>query len=404
MGDDGIRAVDIDKSIPKKLRGRLVMQFGKTTEEDVFGSEDWGMRSPGDVANSLYWRHDPSKNAPRGVVGSYSDAFVAIGNYGVNMSKKSWLPLKDNTSAADDDFEPRDDISETLASYGGSRVPGGVPAMVVASTGHGTRHPFAFTSGGPLVADHESPTPPEYSRHVFDMDPQGNLDQVRHAGLHSIFRVRGSMSAHCVGVQPPSSKYAVKPPKPDANGGYAIYLNGTRSTGDHTGWLPVTFAKEDALFSYERNGPLVPAADKFLIGVTSDARHLVAGGISTDAYHGPPSRPDEWWGTQEFVFQPYIPPTRGPFPVIVEQRFDKDVDIPGPCGTRKGQWRWETWSHFAEPPMCVGESEVYGALEDGNMGWDGVTITHSNIQNNGLTFQPKSGIMTTQGRPVFIRP
>lgn len=437
-GNNGFAPWDVDGAVPKINRGKIAIQIGEGMAEAEAGTFDYQVRRPGDPANALFWRHvSKNKVLPRGVLGSWSFAYVAkrVRLFGANKAGSGsssgatgpvtgpgsltagtgragggvqaqlnlgWLPLQNNLKEVDKDFEPRNDVTFLTGSYGGE-IPGGVEAAIIATTGHGERHPVAITPGGPLIAHHEGPTPPKYSRHVFDIDANGDLDLDRHQGLHSFLRVRGWVEAFCKGVPTPSSKYKTPNATPQLQGGMTLMLNATKSEGDNTGYLATTFSSQDATMSHESSGPLRPATKQHLLGVTSDIRELVAGAIDTSAYYT--NGQEKFDGPLEFIFQDYIPPSRGPHPYVVELRMDNDMDHGFLCGTRKNMWRWETWIPVTETPPCFGESQKVPIDSQGNPDRTTESVpavfAHAPYEGKGMIFHPRADVLS--GKPTDQR-
>lgn len=335
----GFIAVDVSGSIDKSQRGHQNMQFVEVLPERTFGEEDWEVRNPGDFENIFFWKHVIANGAAtsvRGVVGAYSFAIPALNNR--NKGVADWRPLGTRTTQ-DLDFERLDDtaIQPTMMSYGGTRIPGRVETAVLATTGHGTRELLGFMSGGPIVAQHRGPDRPQYSRHVFDIDADGNLDAKMHAGLHGPFHVADWIDSYCQG-QTGTPNTAV-----------AVLLNAS-SAPDSSGYLGAHYADAEAVLSKERGGPLWRATKDHTHGGTRSGKDVRAGSIQMDALFTHSDKFDFPW---QYELTDYVPASDGVFPLKVHFRPNRDL-FHDWCGKRlKGRWDWEVFSPIGQLPPCT---------------------------------------------------
>lgn len=335
----GLLAIVADPALPKRDRLEFMTGAARVTRETDTGLKNFAAQEPADPANGMLWPSDPAKNAPRGSVASWSFAVPAAKLAGRG---DDWKPLE-RVGETDPDFLAQPVIAPDN-SYGG-RMPGKVAAAVLSTTSHDRPQLVAFTPGGPLVAHHEGQDPPVYSRHVFDIDGQGNLDEQRHAGLHTVFWVR-RMPTLCGG----QGKTVV----PGQQGGdlFAVMLNATRSKGDQTGWLSARFAVADGALSAEVFGPLIHGAPKHNLGNTADGDYR-AHAVSLGAYFGDGTDPNT--GPKETILTQWEPGAKGPFVRRVERRPDRDALHPFLCGPRKVVHKIQTWTDFQpQVPPVIG--------------------------------------------------
>lgn len=380
-GRDGLIAIKADPSLPKKKRGEAMTPAGLVYAEKDKGLKNFEASHFSDPANGILWPSEPSRDAPRGSVASWSFAVpaeklpgIAAGAAGVIPSDQ-WRPLED-IGKPDLDFLPQVAYSPDN-SYGGV-LPGGVVGAVLSTTSHDNPKLVVFTPGGPLVAHHEGPNPPIHSRHVFDIDAQGKLDPLRHAGLHTVFWVRRTPRVFCAGLPAapaqPGGKTHATPGKPLPQPGdlFAVMLNATRSRGDNTGFLSAHFAKADGALSAELFGPLIHGAQKHLIARTLDGDYR-AHAISRNAYFG--SGQDADTGPLEFLDTEWEPGSKGLIIKRVELRKDSAALHPFLCGPRPLVWKWQTWADTQPQkpivPTPIVPRPITGPRDDGGGGGPG---------------------------------
>lgn len=224
-------------------------------------------------------------------------------------------------------------------------VPGPAVGIVVrgASIGAGALNdhyflPLQSSANGPIILHHRAPNPPANSTVAFD--PDGNGIKAR---LSDSLRISGGLdrSSWCQGA----TRVA---PKQD----WWVYINGTRSGGVGSGWIPVTFAGAESVQSSEVGGPLTHCSQTHEFGYTHERRPLRLGAWFADAIitRGSPvfEAPAEWLDQEE-------PPVAEPqgHPVRVWCMVDNDVKHGFLCGPRKGLRRWHTRQPIEETPPCT---------------------------------------------------
>lgn len=400
----GLITIDVSGKIPKEQRGHQAMQYVEVLPETTFGEEDWNVRFPGDFENAYFWNHVISNGrTPRGVIGAWAHALPA-------MSKKkagvdAWKPFE-SIGKLDDDFVPRSDISHTIFAYGGTKMPGRSEAVVVATTGHGTRELMAFHAGGPLVAQHEGPDQPQYSRHVFDIDADGNLDVTRHAGLHGPFQVRAWLDSYCqvpVPPLPPASSKQTAPPStfvPPKNTSFAVLLNAS-DAADSSGYLGTHFSDTEAVLSKERGGPLWHATKIHNHGTTADGFDVRGGSIQMDALFTHSDGYDMPW---QYELVDYVPATDGWFPLKVHYRRNLALKHQW-CGKDvQGRWDWEVFSPITQLPPCTFTHDKSTATDDAGTSRPAAsypavapTLALAAHQAAGILFQPRVALL--KGNP-----
>lgn len=405
----GFITIEVSSKIPKDQRGHQAMQFVMVSPEQNEGEEDWNIHYPGDFENAFFWKHDLQGKAttPRGVIGAWSFAVPAMDVKVLGLS--GWKPFE-KYGKRDDDFEERSDIRASHFAYGGTKFPGKVEALVAATTGHGTRDLMAFHSGGPIVAQHRGPDQPQYSRHVFDIDPDGNLDMERHAGFHGPFIVRHWLGAYCQpsGAGAPvggaglggqgSHQTAVPqkpvspPPPPDL---YAVLLNASFSA-DTSGYLGTHFSDAEAVESREKGGPLWRATKIHSHGRTKDGVDVRGGAIWMDALFNYGDGYDMPW---QYELEDYVPATDGFFPLKVHYRRNLNLKHQWCNEDRIGRWDWEVFSPVTSLPPCT-----YAQDKSTTSGRPNATYPPTapvtgltQFQGPGFIFQPRVGIL--RGKP-----
>lgn len=418
VGNLGVLGIDCDPAIEKLQRGLAVMQFGMIAPEENPTEEDWNLKWIGDFENAFFWKHDLGigGSAPRGVIGAWSFAVPALAirkpNVGgiVSGVKKGqvaapvsgvakWRPFE-KPGVLDADFEEREDVTHSVVAYGGLKFPGRSPAVLVATTGHGERHLMAFHSGGPIVAQHEGPDQPQYSRHVFDIDADGNLDPQRHAGFHGPFRVRAWVDSYCqlkgMGAAPAGGGQTVVPPKPvvpPANQSFAVLLNAS-GAADSSGYLGTHYGDAEAVLSREKGGPLWRAESIHSHGRTADGFDVRGGAIwmdmllnAGDADHDAP-----WHWEKEF----YVPATDGTYPYKVHFRINKALKHEWCGDSRPNRWDWEVFLPVMEWPPCNSSMAKLPPGDDDPRETAPPTAPVGALtggQFSGIAFQPRAGVL-----------
>ena len=428
----GFLGLEADFFIPKDQRGKVLSTGGHVEPEGTPFLNNYGLSTPVEPANTLFWRADPqtpqkpvtpqpqpistvisvganvfvgakkaisAKNIlPRGAWGGYSFAMPAR-----HQGSNSFRPLEHPRSGGEDlDFEEA--FAFPARGWGGT-PPIGVDAIILATTAHGLHEKMAFWAGGaPLVAHHRGNRPPDYSRHVFDI--QGDSpDPERHAGLHSIFHVREWVEP-CAGLTGSGKKE------------FTIAIVGNNSP-DGTGLQHVTYGNVDALFSFLASGPLRYATPKHTLALTGDGP-IRAGAIDLNAYYtdgssvsaqagktgAGPAKAEIPDGPLDFHKELYPTVMNGIHPYEVHLHWDPAPDHPFNCGPRKGLWRWFVKIPIAETPPCrptQGEAPAYDAGPDSNgnprrlFPLDQRMFSSLKTQTPGIYFQPRPGII--EGKP-----
>lgn len=406
----GLITIDVSAKIPKKQRGHQAMQYVEVQPERIFGAEDWDHCNPGDFENAFFWKHrilpsvgaagQASAQTPRGVIGAWAHAVPSM-----EMKGKGWLPFE-TVKKLDEDFEYRNDITAAKFSYGGTKFPGRTEAVVVATTGHGTRELMAFHAGGPIVAQHEGPDQPQYSRHVFDIDSNGNLDVQRHAGFHGPFHVRAWIDSYCQ-VAPPappqvgSGKQTIVPKKPatlPVNNSFAVLLNAS-GAADSSGYLGTHFSDAEAVESKEKGGPLWRATKIHTHGRTADGFDVRGGSIQMDALFTHSDGYDMPW---QYELVDYVPATDGWFPLKVHYRRNLDLKHKW-CGHDvQGRWDWEVFSPITQLPPCTASQDKTTISGRPLASYPAVapTLALASHQAQGMIFQPRVGLL--KGKPIPV--
>lgn len=197
----GALALDAGEAFPKGDRLKITMAAALVTREKDAGGGALTIKQLAEPGNALFWRHDPLRLAPRGAWGSWSFAMPAryeqVDPNAIEGSTRALWPLE-HAAATDRDFaglfEPHElGIDPALSRERGNGfrwmvngygrpdaiMPEGTEAIVMSTTGHGTREVVAAPVGGPLVA---AISEPRSSRHV--------LNEFGERGpLHSLLRV-----------------------------------------------------------------------------------------------------------------------------------------------------------------------------------------------------------------------
>lgn len=431
----GLLGIDCDPKIDKEQRGLAVIQFGEIMPEENPTEEDWQIRNPGDFENAFFWNHDfgASGIPPRGVVGAWSFAMPAFAlrkqkvagvvsglqhKLGASPTPVSgtpyWRPLE-QPRILDMDFVERDDVTEATFAYGGLKMPGRAEAILVATTGHGLRKLMAFHPGGPIVAQHEGPDQPQYSRHVFDIDADGNLDIVRHAGFHGPFHVRAWIDSYCQlkgmgpapilpghGTAVPIPRKLMQPPK---NSSFAVLLNGS-GAADSSGYLGTHFSDAEAVESKERGGPLWRSQKRHSHGQTADGFDVRGGAMWMDMLlnAGDDAHDAPWNWEKEF----YVPAADGVHPYKVHFRINKDLTHEW-CGeTLPDRWDWEVFLPVMEWPPCNASREPVPGDENPKNTFPPTPPVGAltGAQFSGMIFQPRVGVLAggPKPRPTYVRP
>lgn len=266
---DGFIGIQADPSIPKKARGEALATFAVSTPETLKNTQDYGGRDKMTAANPLIMRSNPAKLAPRGEA-----AGLGMGGAPALRANGKYRYLLD-AGSSDDDFE--EFTATPIVNGRVGNPPDGTIAYVVNTTRHGNPETLALHfgpgggSGADLIAQHEGNGPPQYSSHVGEIAGD-SINVARTAGLHTLIRVRTMLGSFCQGKT--SSGPSVGP--------NSLFINATKSVGDHTGWFPVTYSTHDALHSHEVSGNLRPATNHHLLGYTPEGRPMVPGGNDCD--------------------------------------------------------------------------------------------------------------------------
>ncbi len=270
-----------------------------------------------------------------------------------------YRPLVDSANG-DDDF---DLVTATPIVNGRPGIPpDGTIGYLVNTTRHGNPETLALHSGpggGPggadLIAHHEGNSPPIYSSMVGDITGD-SINPLRTAGLHTIFRVRSMVDGFCKGKTASSNA-----------GLNSVYLNGTRSAGDHTGWLPTTYATHDALHSHEVGGNQRPATKHHELGITPEGRMLVSGANDCDTLW---TRGDPKHDSPLEILDQYEPDeiSLGLFPHRTWCMTDEDGEHNAHCGKKEQLRRWHTPLPITLKPSCFKSRETVATDANGNPG------------------------------------
>lgn len=381
-----------DSTIDQSIRGSIMPVFVTLAGESEVGREDWRVKRPGDLPNMTWWPLDFSGGPSRGAVtGSYSAVFPAKKGGGL------YRPMR--SSGTDD----QDYKQQAAAAANGANIPDGAETLIVSTVGHYSREKMAFWFGGngaPLIAQHRGNSLHAYSSMVSDIDGDSLSQQVR-AGLHGVFKVRGKASSRLPGAlsQDQTCLYAPPPnPPADIGGGYGLWINATASANDPmTGNIPLSFDAKDAYASWEMHGPLAWCTDKHLLNTSFEGRQMTSAGLSMEAYW---TDGKDYDGPKEFTRKPYIPPARGPYPHVVEQRWDGCEPHSFVGGTKRpGMWKREAWIPVTATPTCEKEPKDPATGDpkyDKPKGQS--ALTHFGFIGPSIKFMPMAGILA--GRPV----
>lgn len=363
---DGLLSLDADASIDKRNRGFLLASGAEKHPEGVYSLGDNRGRKMVEPGNALFWKHSQTGQlVPRGAWGSWSFGLPAR-----HLGLDVFQPLE-TRSTVDDDFEKL-----PVHVLGGQKVPVGADAVVFATAGHGTHDKVALVAGvsGPLIAHWRGQTPPEFSTHVHDITGK-SVDQVRHAGLDTIFEVR-KWAPPCSGSSTSSAQE------------YTIALNG-RASPEGKGFLHVSFGDHDALFSFMASGPLIPSFHaKHGLGHTGDAP-LSAGAIHTKAYFRGSKMP--FTAPMAFEEELYPPVLNGEIPYEVHRQYDGSITHAFSCGPRQGLWREFVKLPLGETPPCT-PTKDYSRTDRSFAEAPRIFFTR-NLQASGIYFQPRPLLM-----------
>ena len=375
---NGFLGLDADTGINKRERGLFLSTGLNILQENYRGLNNNSADQMVEPANALFWKH--TGLAPRGAWGSWSFGLPAR-----HMGNNTFQPLE-TRSTVDPDFEIL-----PVALLGGNLLkplPDGVEAVVFATAGHGTHDKVAIIAGpgggSPLIAHWRGNNPPSFSTDVFDIT--GNaIDQIRKAGLDTIFEVR-KWAAPCSAFSSSGDQQ------------YTIALNG-RASPEGQGFLHVSFGDKDALFSYMASGPFIPSFyAKHGLTHTGDA-WLSAGGISTNAYFVGTQMP--YTAPLRFEEDLYPPVLNGTIAYEVHRKYDPDMTHWFSCGDRKGMWREYVKIPIGETPPCT-PTKSYATLDANSnpvrsFAEDTRVLIPKSAQMQGIFFQPRAQILN--GRP-----
>lgn len=388
MARSGFIAVQADPGVAKAKRGEVLTTFAIATPETVQGSQDYGGRDKATAANPLFLRSNPAKDAPRGEA-----AGLAMGGAPVLRVNGKYRPLLD-AGLADDDFDETDAIPIVNGRVG--TPPDGTIAYLVNTTRHGAPVTLALHSGpggggggADLVAHHDPDNPPLFSSMVGDISGD-RVNLLKLAGLHTVLRVRAMVDQFCRG----------KTSSGGASSLNSIYLNATKSEGDHTGWLPTTFATHDALGSHERSGALRPATVTHLLGYSREGRPLVPMAVDCDALY---TRGDPKFDAPQEILDHLEPDEigTGVYPVRTWNMLDREPEHPFHCGKRKTLRRWHTPIPVAQKPSCFRSRQTVGEDTNGNPERTfppaPEVYTGTMLQSTGLRLLSRPGIL--KGKP-----
>lgn len=334
----GFLGLDGGTEIEKFERGLFLTGGAHVLREKTNKLTNFEVNFLVEPGNALFWKHSQTGQlAPRGAWGSWSFALPAR-KVDAALAISPGLPINQifqplgTHSTVDDDFEKL-----PVHVLGGQKVPVGADAVVFATAGHGTHDKVALVAGvsGPLIAHWRGQTPPEFSTHVHDITGK-SVDQVRHAGLDTIFEVR-KWAAPCSGTSTSSAQE------------YTIALNG-RASPEGKGFLHVSFGDHDALFSFMASGPLIPSFHKKHGLVHTGDAPLSAGAISTLAYYRGSKMP--FTAPLAFEEELYPPVLNGEIPYEVHRQYDGSITHAFLCGPRQGQWREFVKLPLGETPPC----------------------------------------------------
>lgn len=344
-GRDGLVGLTMDPTLPKRKRGLWLLQAGEVRAEKDKGLQNPQVYLPSDPANAYLWPSDPRKMAPRGTASSWSTAFP-----GLKRKTGQWLPLE-SAHAPNEDYRERPADLVSAVWYGGE-LPGNTSAVLLPNTSHEKPGLLAYPGGGPIVSHHLGNQPPKYSRWFWDIKGD-EIDPDRGAGAHTFTRVRRMPRAFCTAA-PANPRQTVATPDPAAlppsTKFNAVMLNGTKSVGDHTGWLSTHFNTADAALAAEVYGMLRAGPPNRTLGKTEDGdyraaaldwdRHLYSDG--TDANTGP----------LELLRTQWEEGSKGNVIKRVEARIDRKQLVDFLCGPRPGMIKWQTWDTW-EPPSPI---------------------------------------------------
>lgn len=368
----GFQIVDAEGTVDKKDRGSAIPAFATIAKEKDAGYANWQTMRPGDPANMMFWRLDPTGVPTRGaVVGSYSYAIPARRMASVPVVPPppsgpitpggppaptsgagpgapppppgKFLPLS-VPGVLDADYEPLD-IEEA----------GPEDWIILATVKHGDRRKLAFRPPNPigfrLCADHRSDVAPDLSSIVHDGRPVKSLDDVRKAGLHTAWEVR-EWNAPGSQTNPYVGKYAPPP------GGWKIGDKPERysiawvadAAPDWTGFARVGFGEKDGLFSHMQGGPFTTSVkQKHWLATTNDG-DILAGALSTNSFFRGSDNP--YSAPLDFEEKPYPNPMDSTYEYKVFLWYDHNKKHPFVAGTQPGMWRWFTRVPIGETPKC----------------------------------------------------
>jgi hypothetical protein len=349
----GVYGLKAKSTVPKQHRAKVLMQGAIVHPEKDRGYENYQAVDPSDPANALMLKAKP--NRPRGSERSWSFGVPAIRQGG------KYVPLLDSATGNSVDYE---DVTATPIVNGRiGNPPDGTIALLVDCTEHGNPETLALHSGGgggpggDLIAQHEGNSPPQYSSHVAEITGD-QINTARTAGLHSLMRVRTMLGSFC---QPKTS--SSRPTGPNS-----LFINATKSVGDHTGWFPATYTQYDALHSHEVDGNLRPATTHHLLGYTPEGRAMVPGANDCDTLF---TRGDPKFDAPLEILDQYEPEYigEGVFPVRTWCMVDRDATHPFRCDPNKPQLRrWHTPLPVTYKPSCFGSRDTVASDSNGNPG------------------------------------
>lgn len=426
---DGLAQLRADPALPKASRGELLETASVIGPERNPGHRDFAAKAKAEPGNAGWYEHDHSLVlAPRGAYGSYSWAMPAESN-----ADGTWWPVEQSGGPAfdgDDDF-----ASQAAHSIGFDRVPHGVVAALLETTGHAQSNKIAIISGGPVVADYRSSSPDDFSSLWFDVDPDDHLARERKARTSTAFEVRkyvqpcgrpsgvtssGSGGAYAAAFAAWQAAYSAAvasgqtpPPPPDvpappAEGDdtppagepaddYAIAWQLGSTPRDVGGYGFATFRNMDVHASFLRSGPFIHSSSKHKLASPGDAE-LRSMSLHTNAYYwdGIELGDDSRDGPFRFSPEPWPHPRTGEIPYLVERRFHPEPDHAFHCGPRKGYWEEFVRLPVTETPPCT-PTKDFGALDaDGNKARtyaDAPRLFYGGKQQSqGIYFQPRPGL------------
>ena len=382
----GFPAISATDLLDKENRAQLMLSMVEVDEEKNQGHLNWQVGKFSDPANVLLWPNSTFPVfAPRGGYAGWSQCVPAYHD-GLN----NYLPVENEAGyQTDDDYNP---LNINAVRQYGTELPEKTLAFVSATTEHGNQQPIASLSGGPLVADWRGPRSPRMSRHLFDINTPGELDPLRHAGLHTIFKVQEWV--------PPCSTNTSSSSNWQKQFSIAITAN---LSPDGTGYWRATFGPVDGLFSHLVSGAFKPSfKEKHLLSVTGDG-DIVAGGISTNAYFVGSTNP--FTAPLRFWEEPYPVVQDGMTPYEVFRKYDANLQHPFYCGQKPGMWREYVNLPIGETPPCT-PTKDYSTV-DANENprrtfMSSALFTNKHLISQGIRFQPRVNL-TAGRKPVFRR-